>query len=508
MASKPNILVLMADQLAPQFTGAYGHPLVQTPNIDKLAESGCVFDSAYTPSPLCAPARFSFMSGQLPFKIKAYDNASEFPSSIPTFCHYLRREGYHACLSGKMHFIGPDQLHGFSERLTTEIYPADFSFTPNWLEPDERIDVWYHNMSSVHEAGTADVTFQLEYDDEVAFHAIRKLYDYAREPEQLPFIMVASFTHPHDPYVARQQWWNLYDHNKIDLPAVSADSIEPDAHSKRIMRGIQADSNPPDEESIRNARHAYYANVSYFDDQVGRFVDTLKRTGLYDNTVIFVTADHGDMLGERGLWYKMHFYEHSARVPLIVSGPEVTQSRIKESCTLTGLLPTFLDFATAGRSLELDLGDSIDGGSFFRRLTDRGSRVRDHAVSHYAAECTDHPIVMLRYGRYKYIHSQSDPPLLFDLEADPQELLNLADREDEQQRVEFRSRMVNLFWKGSKIRDDVIADQQARLMIQKVMNESQSTPWDFQPFRNAADDYVRAHKELDNMAAVRRFPKF
>ena len=133
MRKPPNILILMADQLAPHYTGTYGHELVKTPNMDALAETGCLFDAAYTPSPLCAPARFSFMSGQLPFNISAYDNAAEFSSSIPTFCHYLRQVGYHACLSGKMHFVGPDQLHGFSQRLTTDIYPADYSFTPNWL---------------------------------------------------------------------------------------------------------------------------------------------------------------------------------------------------------------------------------------------------------------------------------------------------------------------------------------------------------------------------------------
>mgnify|MGYP001200722058 FL=1 len=127
---KPNLLLIQADQLAPQFLAAYGHPLVKTPNIDRLAEQGVVFDAAYTNAPLCAPSRFVMMSGRLPSRIAAWDNAVEFSSEIPTFAHYLSAEGYRTCLSGKMHFIGPDQLHGFGERLTTDVYPADFTWHP------------------------------------------------------------------------------------------------------------------------------------------------------------------------------------------------------------------------------------------------------------------------------------------------------------------------------------------------------------------------------------------
>ncbi len=114
----PNILLIMVDQLAPQFLSAYGHPLVKTPNIDRLCAEGVVFDAAYCNAPLCAPARYVMMSGRLPSKIGAWDNAAEFPAEVPTFAHYLSALGYRTALSGKMHFFGPDQLHGFEERLT------------------------------------------------------------------------------------------------------------------------------------------------------------------------------------------------------------------------------------------------------------------------------------------------------------------------------------------------------------------------------------------------------
>ncbi|WKZ91927.1 sulfatase-like hydrolase/transferase [Chimaeribacter arupi] len=152
LINKPNIVILMADQLTAGALRTYGNNVSLTPNIDKLAEEGVVFDSAYCNSPLCAPARASLMTGQLLSKNGVFDNAAEFRADSPTFCHYLREQGYRTWLSGKMHFCGPDQLHGFDERLTTDIYPADFGWTPDWAHPERRLD-WFHNMSSVLEAG-------------------------------------------------------------------------------------------------------------------------------------------------------------------------------------------------------------------------------------------------------------------------------------------------------------------------------------------------------------------
>ena len=174
---RPNILILMVDQLAGTLWPDGPAPWLHAPNLARLAARSTRFANAYTASPLCAPARASFMSGQLPRRTEVYDNAAEFASAIPTYAHHLRRAGYRTVLSGKMHFVGPDQLHGFEERLTTDIYPADFGWTPDYEHPDRRIDWWYHNLGSVTGAGTAEITNQLDYDEEVAFHAQAKLYD-------------------------------------------------------------------------------------------------------------------------------------------------------------------------------------------------------------------------------------------------------------------------------------------------------------------------------------------
>ncbi len=169
--TRPNLLFIMADQLAASALPVYGNTTVKAPHLESLAKQGVVFDSAYCNSPLCAPSRFVLMTGRLPAKIGAYDNAAELPADVPTYAHYLRKAGYKTALSGKMHFCGPDQLHGFEERLTSDIYPADFGWAVNWDEPDKR-PTWYHDMSSVTQAGPCVRSNQLDYDDEVGCAAV------------------------------------------------------------------------------------------------------------------------------------------------------------------------------------------------------------------------------------------------------------------------------------------------------------------------------------------------
>ncbi len=500
----PNIVLIMADQLAPQFTGAYGHPLVKTPNMERLAERGMRFDSAYCNSPLCAPSRFSFMSGQLVTRIAAYDNASEFQASIPTFAHYLRLMGYRTCLSGKMHFVGPDQLHGFDERITTDIYPSDYAWTPDWELPDERIDKWYHNMDSVREAGVASATFQIDYDEEVSFFAKRKLFDYARDKTE-PFCMVASFIHPHDPYVALQKWWDLYRSDNIDMPKHVLSTEQQDGFSKRLMDGIEASTVAVTEDEIRNARHAYYANTSYFDSKVGEIIDTLEQTGQLDNTIVIVTADHGDMLGERGLWYKMNFFEHSARVPLIMAGPDIANGQQATACSLADILPTMVDIAAMNGSDRPGFLEPIDGHSLIAYATG-GSSDHDEAIGEYCAEMTPSPVFMIRRGNYKYIHCDVDPPLLYDLKNDPDEMNNLAAQESHADIAKRFADETKQRWDSEKIRQDVIATQKRRRSVHAAMQKGILPSWDYNPPRDASQEYVRNHMDWTMAAARTRFP--
>lgn len=185
----PNILYIMADQLtAPQLKMYNAASQILTPNLDALAAKSVQFDSAYCPSPLCAPSRMSMITGLLPTKIGAYDNAAQIGSNVPTYAHYLRLRGYHTALAGKMHFVG-DQLHGYETRLTSDIYPADFGWAVNWDEPDTRLE-WYHNASSILQAGVCVRSNQLDYDEEVMYRSSQFLYNHVRQgPDVRPFCL-------------------------------------------------------------------------------------------------------------------------------------------------------------------------------------------------------------------------------------------------------------------------------------------------------------------------------
>ncbi len=505
MRERPHILVLMVDQLAAPFLRTYGHQVTKTPTIDRLAETGVVFENAYTPSPLCAPARASLMTGMLPSRTGVYDNSAEFASSIPTFAHYLRLEGYRTCLSGKMHFVGPDQLHGFEERLTTDVYPGDFGWTPDWSRPGERIDWWYHNMSSVKEAGVAEITNQLEYDDEVAFHAVRRLYDYARFEGDAPLMLCVSFTHPHDPYVARQRYWDLYADDDVDLPAAPGlPYAERDPHGRRLFDDLAMGDVDITEADVRASRHGYYASLSYVDERIGDVLDAFQACGLAEDSIVIFASDHGDFLGEHGLFYKMSFLEHASHVPLIVHAPERFEARrVPEPVSLLDVTPTLADLARPGSSDELSA--PVDGRSLLPLLA--GGAEPDRTVAaEYLAESALAPMVMLRRGRWKFIHTPSDPDLLFDLENDPLELVNLAEAPDQAGLVRELREEAGERWDLDAVERDVRASQQARLAVFRALQQGVTYPWDFQPSRAAARQYTRNTMDVALRDRQSRFP--
>jgi choline-sulfatase len=496
-AKAPNILIVMADQMAPAYLPIYGHPLVRAPNMQALARDGVVFDSAYCASPLCAPSRASFMSGLLPSRTRVYDNAAEFAADIPTFAHALRLRDYRTILSGKMHFCGPDQLHGFEQRLTTDIYPADFNWTPDWNRPDHRPS-WYHNMSSVRDAGLCVRSNQLDFDDETAFMAERAIFDLARSKDQRPFLLVASFSHPHDPFAVQQRHWDLYRDEDIDMPA-PGDTL--DAHSRRLRHVCAMDAEPVTETQVRAARHAYYGSIAYVDDQLGRLMAALRSAALAEDTIVMLTSDHGEMLGERGLWYKMSFLEGASRVPLVIASPgRFEPRRVASSVSLVDLMPTLIDLA--GGNAQSSIG--VDGRSLAPHL--RGAGGHDEAIGEYLAEGAIAPIVMIRRGEYKFIHSPVDPDQLFDLTRDPRERENLADDPSRAGVVaDFRAE-VGKRWNMAELDARIRDSQRRRRLVDAALTRGKIQAWDFQPFQKASRQYVRNSMDLDDLEAMARFP--
>lgn len=503
MSDRPNILILMADQLTPRALPAYGNTVAKTPHIDALASAGVVFDSFYCNSPLCAPSRFSLLSGRQVSAIGAYDNAAEFPAQVPTFAHYLRRAGYQTALSGKMHFCGADPLHGFEERLTTDIYPADFGWTPDWTRFADRPS-WYHSMDSVTQAGPCTRTNQIDYDDEVVFNARQKLFDLARSRDRRPFCLVASMTHPHDPYVVPQRYWDLYGDRDIDMPRVRMPPERLDPHSKRLRHVCGLDLQPVNEAQTRAARRAYYGAVSYVDDQVGTLLGALGDAGFADNTIVMLLADHGDMLGERGLWYKMSFFEPACRIPFIVHAPRrFAARRVRESASLVDLLPTLCDLVGAPRG---EFATPLDGQSLRPQLD--GAAGMDEVIGEYLAEGAIAPLVMIKRGRYKFVHCPVDPDQIYDLEDDPDELHNLAGKPQHAALVRtFREEVVRR-WDLDALKSAVIASQRRRHLVYSALREGRYTPWDFQPQRDASRLYVRNDQDLGDLETTARFPPY
>jgi choline-sulfatase len=502
-SAQPNILILMADQMAPRVLPAYGHDLVHAPNIARLAAEGVVFDSAYCNSPLCAPSRFSFMSGLLPSRIGAYDNACEFPADQTTIAHDLRYRGYRTILAGKMHFVGPDQLHGFEERLTTDIYPADFGWTPDWTRFADRPS-WYHSMDSVLNAGTCVRTNQFDYDEEVTFVTRRKLFEIARGRDERPFFMVMSLTHPHDPFAIPERYWNIYEGADIAPPRVQIAKKDQDPHSLRLRHVCGNDLDDVTDDQVRAARRAYYGAISFVDEQIGIVLDALNDSGMADDTIILLIGDHGEMLGERDLWYKMNFFEGGARIPMIVHAPgRFTPHRVAESVSLVDLLPTLADLA--GGDMPEAIVARTDGASLLPHLL--GETGKDEVIGEYLGEGAIAPVVMIRRGPLKFIHSPADPDQLFDLAADPDELDNLAGRPEHAKMVAAFRREVEERWDLEMVEAQVLASQQRRRLIAAASAKGVAKSWDYQPFRDAAQDYVRGHMDLEDLEASARFPR-
>ncbi len=500
-AKSPNILVVMADQMAPAFLPIYGHPLTRAPALEALAKSGVVFDSAYCNSPLCSPSRASFMSGLLPSRTRVYDNAAEFGADVPTFAHCLRLRGYRTILSGKMHFCGPDQMHGFEERLTTDIYPADFNWTPDWDHPEDRPS-WYHNMSSVQRAGVCVRSNQLDFDDEAAFMAERAIFDVARSRDRRPFLLVASFSHPHDPFAVPQRYWDLFRDSDIDMPGPAVAPAALDPHSRRLRHVCAMDAEPVTEAQVREARHAYYGAIAYIDDLLGRLMAALRSAGLAEETIVVLTSDHGEMLGERGLWYKMSFFEGASRVPLVIASPgRFAPRRVGASVSLVDLMPTLVDISGGNAQ---SLGVALDGRSLAPHLA--GGAGHDEAIGEYLAEGSISPVVMIRRGEYKFIHSPADPDQLYDLTRDPGERHNLALEAAHASLVAAFHADVAKRWDLATLDAEVRASQRRRRLVDAALTKGEIRAWDFQPFRDASKQYMRNSMDLDDLEAMARFP--
>lgn len=500
---EPNIILIMGDQLNHRFLPWSGNSIVHAPNLANLAKRGTVFKNTYCNYPICAPSRYSMLTGLLPHSINAWDNASELSSAIPTIGHALTLRGYRTILCGKMHFVGPDQKHGFAERLVTDIYPADFAWVPNWDDGPRNAPTGI-SMRAVIEAGHCQRSLQLDYDDEVEYFAKQKLFDLRRRPKQDPFFFCISFTHPHSPFTAPKDFWDLYQSVDIDMPRVGEIPFEKlDTHSKWLYYSHGRDLNQVDEEHIRNARHAYYGMISYLDSKIGQLIKTLDDLAFERETLIIFCSDHGEMMGERGMWFKQTFFEDAVRVPLFIGG-SAWKSNMQESNRLSSLIdlvPTLLEITGSedywvtplpGKSLLP--GKSVENTSIFSEYSDMG----------VCAPCR-----MIRQGDYKYWVTYGYESQLYDLANDPHELNNLSGSEPHKATENGLRDQIYRGWDPEKLNLEIRESQRRRRLIQDSRRLMQDTDnWSFQAQKDDRLRYVRGSGDKEGTVATKRLARF
>lgn len=500
MSDQPNILCIVSDQMVAALTGVYGHPVVRTPNLDRLANHGVRFDSAYTPFPLCSPGRACIMTGRHASEIGAWDNGALHRADQPTFAHYLAHAGYDTVLSGKMHFVGPEQQHGFRTRLTTDIYSSDFDWVkPEWIRIKETggrdaEEVMmnrpaYNAQGYTGEGVQVDVWHNaLSYDEETHFRSIEYLRSKGRQQAGGPFLLCASYHHPHEPFWPPGEFWDMYEGSDIEIPDFPENLNDSYSMMDQNLNAYHGIHRYPlrNSDGLYRLRRAYYGLVTYMDRKVGELLDTLESTGLADNTVVIFTSDHGDMLCEKEMVQKRCFYEWSCRVPLIVRFPDKWKAgtHVETPTSLLDLLPTFCELAGVEDLLPHD-------GNSLISLLNRGDPER--TVYAQAHEAVGMPCIMARRGSHKFNYIHGFAPQLFDLASDPGEWQNLAEKpEHAGLAASFRADILDRFDPEAMAVEN-LSSLRNRALIRDVMR-TQGRTWAhtprFNPQKGALDQYL------------------
>ena len=465
MADQPNILIIMSDEHAPQYSSVYGHSLVQSPNMERMAEMGVTFDNAYCNSPICGPSRMSFMTGRYIYRIGTYDNGFPMSSDAVTWAHRLRNVGYDVVLSGKQHFCGPDQLHGFRTQLARDLHAELWTKNgvphgaANW---EAGIVKAKKPWGGVAEAGPGTTT-SIEVDDRVEEAALA--YIKAAADKDRPWCLNVGFIAPHFPLVVPRRFWDLYPRDQIDMPEIPEGHLENMHPVYKRLRAMFGLVDFP-ERLVRRARAGYYGLITYLDEKIGRLIDALEETAQRDNTIIIHTSDHGEMNGEHGMWRKSNMYEASARVPLQIVWPGQIPGglRVPQNVSLVDLVATILDMSGASKEIA-----SLDGDSLLPLIAGDAETWKDEAFCEYLAHGVLRPVAMLKQGDYKLNLSLGDAPELFNIAEDPGEFNDLSESAEHRElRDAMRARLLEIWGDPEAIEQRVCQSQRERHFIASI----------------------------------------
>ena len=465
MSKKYNILLVMSDQHNKSISGCYGDPIVSTPNFDDLASRGVLFENAYCPFPLCAPARMSFMTGKIPSRIGMYSNSSVLSSDEPTFAHSLAQNGYETILCGRMHFNGPDQRHGFNQRIFPEV-STSAEGTLTGTNGFSRVSLEKSGPGKNH---------YLHYDEKCMSEAISWLNKRTQSEDDKPFCMLVGLVGPHCPFVCPQELFDKY-FDKIKIPKYSEkDLSRMSTYNRRFRERSHIDNASALE--IKRTRAAYYGMIEFDDELVGRLLSTLDDTKLRDDTIVIYVSDHGEMAGEHGMWWKMSFYEGSAGVPMIISGPGISRSgeREKTPVSIVDLAPTLVEMGNAPAISDIDGHSLIPylNGTEYNYNRSVFSEIFVDSKSWQKWGPSGGPARMLRKGSWKCIYYHNEEPELFNLDEDPQEMNNLA--QDPKCKTILAKMLSDILsnWNPDELQEDMNVNAQKSARICKNVSDNE-----------------------------------
>jgi choline-sulfatase len=413
------VLLICSDEHDPRHAGFSGSPLVRTPHLDRLADTGLVFERAWTPSPICVPARASMATGRWVHDHRYWDNAIAYDGRLPSWGHRLQQAGVGSESIGKLHFRSAEDDTGFDRQQEAAHIAGGIGQV--WACVRDPLPESGEGAGLFRKLGAGESDYN-RFDRRVADRTIDWLAARAAQPQAGPAALFAGFVAPHFPLIVPQPWLDLY-----PLDQLPAAKLRPETGYRRhpwVQR--QADFNKLDaqlgsDERRHLAMASYFGLVSFIDDQIGRVLDALEALGLKEETLVIYTSDHGDNLGARGMWNKSLLYRESTGVPLIMSGPGVPRRSSKTHVSLVDLHPTVLDALGVARAPD---DADLPGSSLLGLMgEDQPARV---GFSEYHAVGSVSAGFMLAQGRYKYHHYVGFEPELFDIEDDPQELVDLA----------------------------------------------------------------------------------
>jgi choline-sulfatase len=411
-----NVLFIMADEHQQKASGCYGHPFVKTPTLDALAASGTRFTNAYTNSPICVPARASFATGREVHDIGYWDNAHGYDGRVEGWGHAMQKAGMHTLSIGKLHYRSEQDPTGLDEQVVPlHIVDGKGSLIGCLKEP---LAPPMTTSKLARDIGPGDSSY-IRYDKSIVEHTVAWLRDAAPKIEDKPWALFCSLVCPHFPLIAPPELYEIYPHDMIPHPKGNHPDYELHPWVEKF-RQMQCHDDFFTDETRKVAMASYYGLCSFMDHNVAQVLAALEESGLRDDTLIVYTADHGDNLGTRRLWGKSNMYEEAAAIPMIISGPGVPAGKVVDTpVTLADGAATILD--------AVGLGDeAIPGYSSLRDLANRDDDMDRVAFSEYHAGGADTAAFMIRKGQYKYIHYVDYEPELFDQEADPEEMSNLA----------------------------------------------------------------------------------